>query len=109
MTISRTTPFIFIASLPYSGSTLLAFLLAAHPQIATIGEMTGGIESEDPDEYRCSCGEKIKGCDFWRAVTAKMSAKNFNFDVAHFNTKFELGTHPYIRHLRTGSLRNNNL
>jgi hypothetical protein len=70
--------------------------------------MTGVIGSEDKDEYRCSCGEKILECDFWRAVTAKMLAKDFKFDVAHFNTKYELGIHPYIRHLRTGSFRNNN-
>lgn len=107
MTNSRKTPFIFIGSLPYSGSTLLAFLLASHPQIATIGEMTGLIGSEDPDEYRCSCGEKIMTCDFWQEVTQAMSTRDIKFDVAHFDTKYELGTHPYIRHLRTGSFRNN--
>jgi hypothetical protein len=69
--------------------------------------MTGLIGSEDPDEYRCSCGEKIIECDFWQAVTEEMSARDFKFDVAHFDTKYELGTHPYIRHLRTGSFRNN--
>lgn len=106
---NRTIPFIFIASLPYSGSTLLSFLLATHPQIAAIGEMTGVIESEDLDEYRCSCGRRINECDFWRAVTAKMLAKGHRFEVAHFDTKYELGTHPRIRRLRTGSLRNNQL
>lgn len=103
------TNFIFIASLPYSGSTLLSFLLATHPQIATIGEMTGVIESEDPDEYLCSCGEKIIECDFWKSIKASMAAKDITFDVANFNMRYMLGTQRYIRRLRTGSLRSNQL
>jgi hypothetical protein len=109
MTNERTVPFIFIAALSYSGSTLLSFVLSTHPQIATIGEMTGVITSEDMDEYCCSCGNRISACSFWRAVAANMAGKGFEFEVAHFDTRYELGAHPWIRRLRTGSLRNSQL
>ena len=54
--------FVSIETSSYSGATLLAFLLGAHPQIATIGEMDGLIPRENPDEYFCSCGQLIKRC-----------------------------------------------
>jgi hypothetical protein len=100
---------IFLASVSYSGSTLLSFLLGTHPRIATIGEMTGIIRSEDPDQYRCSCGKVIRECDFWQSVATEMSYRGFKFDVAHFDTTFELGASPLIRRLRTGSLRANRI
>jgi hypothetical protein len=109
MTNGRTIPFIFIAAQSYSGSTLLSFLLSTHPEIATIGEMTGVIASEDMDEYRCSCGNIISACSFWRTIAAKMAGKGFEFEVANFDTRYELGTHPWVRRLRTGSLRSNQL
>jgi hypothetical protein len=103
------TPCVFITAYSHSGSTLLAFLLGAHPEIATVGEMTGLIPVEDPDVYLCSCGQKIKECEFWRAIASVMQTKGFQFEVANFNTRFELGSHPLIRRLRTGSLRSNAL
>jgi hypothetical protein len=109
MTSERTIPFIFIAALSYSGSTLLSFLLSTHPQIATIGEMTGVIASEDIDEYRCSCGERIRECSFWQTLTTRMEEKGFEFEVEDFCTRYELGAHPWVRRLRTGSLRNSQL
>lgn len=109
MTTEHSIPYIFIAALSYSGSTLLSSLLSTHPQIATIGELTGVIKSEDVDEYRCSCGSRINECEFWHAVASRMSSKGFQFEPARFDTRYELGTHPWIRRLRTGSLRNSEL
>jgi hypothetical protein len=103
------TPFVFLTSQAYSGSTLLAFLLGAHPEIATVGEMTGLVPMENPSEYLCSCETRIKECDFWKAVTSAMQAHGFTFDVMDFGTRFELGSHPVIRRLRTGSLRSHSL
>ncbi len=102
-------PLVFIAAQSHSGSTLLAFLLGTHPEIATIGEMTGLIPTVDPNEYLCSCGQKIKECEFWRAIASVMQTKGFQFEVANFDTSFELGNHRVIRRLRSGSLRSNTL
>jgi hypothetical protein len=107
--MNKRTPFVFLSSQSYSGSTLLGFLLGAHPEIATVGEMTGLLPAADPDEYRCSCDQKIKECGFWDAVASVMHSKGFQFELADFNTRFELGSHPVIRRLRSGSLRSNTL
>jgi hypothetical protein len=98
--------FVSIEASSYSGATLLAFLLGSHPQIATVGEMNGLISSEDPDAYLCSCGERIKACQFWHAVAGAMRRRGFEFDVAHFGTGFSLGGPRAIHYLRMGSSRN---
>lgn len=74
------TPFAFILAHSFSGSTLLSFLLGAHPEIATVGEMFI-VPSHNTDDYTCSCGEPIDRCGFWRQVSAKMAARGVPFDV----------------------------
>lgn len=101
--------FVPVETSAYSGATLLSFLLGAHPEIATIGEMDGLIVTEDPERYLCSCGQRIKDCKFWQAVGKAMQEQGFEFDVAHFDTKFILGGPRPIQYLRIGSFRNNTL
>jgi hypothetical protein len=101
--------FVSVATSAYSGATLLAFLLGAHPQIGTIGEMNGLIASEDPDKYLCSCGNRIKACGFWQSVKAAMRERGFEFDVAHFDTRFIPSGPPLIQRLRMGSFRSSTL
>ena len=101
--------FVPVETSAYSGATLLSFLLGAHPEIATVGEMDGLIALENPDLYLCSCGQKIKECKFWQSVGAAMREQGFEFDVAHFDTKFVLGGPRPIQYLRIGSFRNNTL
>ncbi|MCA9246498.1 MAG: sulfotransferase [Planctomycetales bacterium] len=100
-------PFVYLSSLPYSGSTLLSFLVNAHPEIASVGEMTGLTPEVVPDEYLCSCGERIRECAFWEKVTREMQAQGSDFDPTDFRTRFELGSTPAMHRLRTGSLRGN--
>jgi len=52
--------YVYLTSSGYSGSTLLSFMLGAHPCIATVGELSNSIENNDPDNYRCSCEKLIK-------------------------------------------------
>src|SRR5688572_27934431 len=91
----RRLSFVYLTSSPFSGSTLFSFLVNSHPQIATVGEMTGPIASQDPDKYRCSCGEKIRECTFWLQITAKMVSRGFVFDPGRFDTRMRLGSGPY--------------
>jgi hypothetical protein len=95
--------FVGIETSSYSGATLLAFLLNAHPRIASIGEMNGLIPSENPDLYFCSCGQRIKNCEFWLAVAGEMRQRGFDFDVSEFRTEFHLGGSALIQRLRAGS------
>ncbi len=84
-----------------SGSTLLALLLASHPDAGTIGETSGlgFIASVDVDEYRCSCGARIRECDFWQRVGQRMDARGHRLDVAHFGTNFRLPSHIFVDRL----------
>lgn len=73
------TKILYIASPPYSGSTLLAFLLATHPDIGTIGErghfhrkMVARPVIGSP---YCSCGKRFAECPFWQQIEAKASAQ----------------------------------
>src|SRR3990172_12858065 len=56
---------------PYTGSTLLGFLLNAHPQSASIGAATGLTSRIDLAPYACSCGARFLDCAFWAGVAAR--------------------------------------
>lgn len=86
---SESTNFAYILSANYSGSTLLAMLLGSQPEAVTVGEMRAPHVGTEED-YRCSCGEPIKQCQFWRDVTEQMAKRG----VAHFDiTQARLSIH----------------
>lgn len=101
--------YVSVATSAYSGATLLAFLLNAHPQIVSIGEMDGLIPSEDPEEYLCSCGQRIKDCAFWHSVSKSMTHRGYDFDVADFDLMFKPVGSRVIKRISTGSSRNRSL
>jgi hypothetical protein len=98
-------PFVYLTSPPFSGSTLFSFLANAHPAIATVGEMSGPVRSQDPDAYLCSCGQPIRRCLFWRQVGDRMACKGFEFDPGAFETKLQLASDQLADRLLVGSLR----
>src|ERR1041384_2871141 len=56
----------YILSASHSGSTLLAMLLGAHPDACTVGELKL-TSMGDVNQYRCSCGDRLMTCSFWRS------------------------------------------
>ena len=78
---------IYIMSPSYSGSTLLTSLLADDPRISTVGELKASALG-DVDEYYCSCGSKLKKCDFWLNVTEYMKNHDREFSLENFGTHF---------------------
>ena len=76
---------VYILAASHSGSTLLAMLLGAHPQAVTVGEIKA-TSLGDVDRYRCSCGELIRRCGFWRSVATRMSSRGHTFDVTNAQT-----------------------
>jgi len=78
----------YILAPSHSGSTLLAFLLGAHPDATTVGDTAGTTRRQDP-AYRCSCGEVARTCSFWKRVSSEMVAQGFDFSVGDFGTRFE--------------------
>lgn len=84
--------FTYIMGPARSGSTVLTFLLAEHPRIATIGELKATSRGNIAD-YRCSCGELIEACTFWKTLRDRASRLPGGFSLEDFGSHFsEYGT-----------------
>lgn len=94
---------LYICASQFSGSTLTSFLLNLHPQIATIGHTTGWRYSPDED-FRCSCGERIRECRLFRGIEAQFKAKGLPFDPRDFGTAFRAVDNARINQLLIGAL-----
>lgn len=101
-------PYVFLTSHAYSGSTLTSFLLGSHPEIATVGMLTGPAAHLDLNTYRCSCGQLFQQDPFWQAVTAAVNRYGISYSLnRHLGTRIELGSNSLLRRIRTDSLRRN--
>lgn len=92
---------LYIMAPSYTGSTLLTYLLAMHPDIATIGELKASAMG-DIDTYTCSCGSLIRECGFWRKVSEEMERQNLPFSLDSFGTHFRDTNYLCDRLLRAG-------
>jgi hypothetical protein len=81
------TDLCYILAASHSGSTLLAMLLGAHPDVCTVGELKA-TSLGDVELYRCSCGSRIRECGFWARVSERMAARGVPFDIANAGTNF---------------------
>lgn len=111
-------PFAYILAHSFSGSTLLSFLLGAHPEVATVGEMFIA-PNHNTEDYSCSCGEPIARCAFWRRVSEKMAARGVPFDILRAETSLTAASYgplgrrivwaeprgPFLEGLRRAALR----
>jgi len=89
---------IYILSASHSGSTLLALLLGTHPRMVTAGELKA-THLGDLTRYRCSCGEPIRQCPFWRQVCEGMARQGVEFDLARADTDFRQVGSPFADYL----------
>ncbi len=78
---------LYLLAPSYSGSTLLTYLLSQHERIATIGELKA-TRMGDVASYRCSCGELITVCEFWRQLQVLAAENGVDFSVHNFDTVF---------------------
>ncbi len=76
---------LYIVSPSYSGSTLLTILMADHPGIATVGELKASAFG-DIASYKCSCGDLLTDCIFWREVDQRLA--DTDFDLLDWRTHF---------------------
>jgi hypothetical protein len=99
-------PYVLLASSPYSGSTLLSYLLASHPGIASISDVSGRRREHRMASFSCSCGRLMVECDFWLKLRQAMSQRDErDLRLADFELGFDHGTHGRLARLRTGSMR----
>lgn len=76
---------IYLACPGHSGSTLLAFLLGAHPRIATVGELKV-VPASFRDGSDCSCGVPLRECEFWARVNERLRRTGFDLGDPAFRT-----------------------
>lgn len=99
-------PYVFLAGAPYSGSTLLSFLMNAHPDCLCLGETNGLTAGVVPEQYRCSCGELFLACGFWKGVASRMEAEGYPIDLpaAEWLTEFRASSNRYLNYACIGPL-----
>ena len=89
----------YLLAASHSGSTLLAMLLGAQPGACTAGELKA-TSLDDPDQYRCSCRERILDCGFWQQVSEAMVSRGYpGFDITSAGTSIFEAQSPYVRRL----------
>jgi hypothetical protein len=91
-------PLVYIKSAIHSGSTLLALQLARHPQVATVGELSGTRWRARPG-YKCSCGRELEHCSFWPKVSAAMARRGFSYSASTAETDIRNAASRYARRL----------
>jgi len=91
-------PLVYIHSAAHSGSTLLARQLARHPDVATVGELTGTVARAQPG-YQCSCGAELVSCHFWQQVSAAMRRRGFSYSATTAETDIRKAPTPALRRL----------
>lgn len=97
-------PIAYTVSSSFSGSTLLSLILNAHPAIATISEFDGSRAIQGDPQYRCSCGERIRECPFFVALTKKLTKQGMPFSADNMDMYLRLHSSPRINALLTGNL-----
>lgn len=87
--------FAYILAPSYSGSTLLTLLLARHPGLATVGELKA-TSMGNIDEYMCSCGSRIRNCEFWAKLGDHLAQQGISFDLGDFETTYRAPQRPIV-------------
>lgn len=87
----------------YSGSTLLSFLLATHPEIATIGERrkfyNKSIKPNPNENQICSCGQEFQNCAFWSSIKQRFLTKVSPKDLKPNVTEFQIFRNKYVQRI----------
>jgi len=101
-------PYVCLPGCGFTGSTLLGFLLNAHPDCASIGAATGLIPGIDLSAYPCSCGARFEECGFWRRVAARTAELGYPvnpFRTNRWSTDFAPTRNRYADAVLVRSLR----
>ena len=86
---SPSLPYVYLCSAPHSGSTLLACLLNAHSQIASVGEFGAPF---NPQRLKCACGVMTGECPFWNHWATLARQAGIEFEIG--NPQISLGWEP---------------
>ncbi|MFC1735107.1 sulfotransferase [Candidatus Hydrogenedentota bacterium] len=95
---------VYITGQRYCGSTLIAFLLNAHPKVFTIGEMGPALRFRSRD-YLCSCGEPLYQCPFFNEMTKRMNEEGLTLDFEDMRLRYYFSENRVIERLVMGGMR----
>lgn len=110
MNPEKKIPFVFLTSHAFSGSTLTSFLMGMHPEIATVGELTGPARRVNLQAYPCSCGRLFQQDPFWQEVATAVNHYGLSYALTNYlDTRFELSPNPVVQRVLAGSWRNSHL
>lgn len=90
---------LYIVSPRYSGSTLLAFVIGSHPDIATIGERKKFYNKaiiDDGTQLHCSCGTPFKSCPTWTTLSDRLRERFSAAQLAPNFSTFRLSEHRLV-------------
>jgi hypothetical protein len=101
------SPVLFIGGTSYCGSTLLSMLLNAHPDLVSVGELTGPVfGSRLPiGEYLCSCGETLTECPLWQTVSQLTRDHGVEFSPDQWDLFYTFGSSRLSQFVFSRSLR----
>lgn len=94
---------LYITCPSFSGSTLLSFLLNTHPQMFTVGHTTGWKYAPDED-FRCSCGEPLEACPFFKHIGAIFEESRLPFQFWNFGTDYRVLDNDRFNRYLTGKM-----
>jgi len=95
MNNSKKVNLVYLLAASHSGSTLTAMLLGAHPDVCTVGELKAN-SFGNVDEYRCSCMQKLRNCEFWKKVTKEVEAHGISFNISDAGMDIRTDASPYV-------------
>jgi hypothetical protein len=66
---------LYVLSKGRSGSTLTGFLLGAHPEVTSTGEIElyTWHHTRNVEKRTCACGQPLQACPFWTGVRARLA------------------------------------
>ncbi len=80
----------YLVGTNYCGSTLTAFLMNMHPEIASVGEVTPSRRARrrQDDGPQCSCGKKVEACQFWQDVAQGVQSQGVAFSLRNWTNDY---------------------
>ncbi len=80
--------------------------MGMHPEVATVGELTGPARRLDLSNYPCSCGKLFQEDPFWQEVATAVNHYGLSYSLDNYlDTRFELSTNSVLQRLLAGSFR----
>ncbi len=80
--------------------------MGMHPEVATVGELTGPARRLDLRTYPCSCGKLFQEDPFWQDVATAVNQYGLLYSLDNYlDTRFELSKNLVLQRILAGSFR----